>query len=648
MRKFLLIGAGLVVVAVAGAFGGQWYGQKRATEEVDRLLAGLRTNGTTASHGPVSFSLWSRRLEVPEIAIATPAGLSLKLSKVAAEGISLLSKDFAAARLAAAGLELALPPRGPTTGVSTYAVPELSATTVRVGKPHATPGGDGVDIALAVLQATDVAALSAPQVSSRVTSGSVDVMSVTYTGVEAKGIRDGKLGGVAVANTVFAAGTGPSAMSGRMQALSMADIDLVTILGRTNPARTEKDGYVRIQGPLSAGPLEAKMAGPVEMSFERMSADGMSIDPKRFSIAEYQSLSTDLPPPGREPTPGETAAALERMAALYDGSRLGKFEIAGMKIAVALPPPQRGRTETSVGVLRVRGLDDGKLAELAVESLRATGGPAPLVVSRFALKGIAIAELMRLSGNLAAKPGVPPDPQKLAAMLGMLEGFEVAGVDVPNPETGQPHRIETLAAKWGNTVDGTPTKITLSGTTSTSLDPSQPHHKMLIDQGLAKVEATFALDANWDEATKAVRITPALLSFGELADIRADVTLGNVPRTALALSALGAAKDAFELGRVELEVVDKGMIARSNPADRTALMQQLTFMREQTAASPNPHPNLLKIVGGIEALLAAPGKSLTVTLAPKDRITLGEFLPALASPTFPDLLERTAIEVTVK
>jgi hypothetical protein len=57
MVKILMGLAAVVVIAVGGFFGFEFYTQHRITSEVEAAFAQIRAGGGKASHGKVSFDL---------------------------------------------------------------------------------------------------------------------------------------------------------------------------------------------------------------------------------------------------------------------------------------------------------------------------------------------------------------------------------------------------------------------------------------------------------------------------------------------------------------------------------------------------------------------------------------------------------------
>ena len=72
MVKILMGLAAVVVIAVGGFFGYEFYAQHRITGEVEAAFAQIRAGGGKASHGKVSFDLRSRTVRIAILRLNRP------------------------------------------------------------------------------------------------------------------------------------------------------------------------------------------------------------------------------------------------------------------------------------------------------------------------------------------------------------------------------------------------------------------------------------------------------------------------------------------------------------------------------------------------------------------------------------------------
>jgi len=119
MVKILMGLAAVVVIAVGGFFGFEFYTQHRIAGEVEAAFEQIRAGGGKASHGKVSFDLKSRTLRVADIATesATQPPVSVTIAAVTAAGVSQPdTARFSADSIEATGLEVNVGIAGPTGG----------------------------------------------------------------------------------------------------------------------------------------------------------------------------------------------------------------------------------------------------------------------------------------------------------------------------------------------------------------------------------------------------------------------------------------------------------------------------------------------------------------------------------------------------
>src|SRR5262245_34299816 len=88
MLKILGGLAAAILIAVGGYFGFEFYVHQRVLADVDAALAAVQAGGGKASHGKITFDLWTRTLTAQDIAVesAGPQPTSLKIASFTAIG----------------------------------------------------------------------------------------------------------------------------------------------------------------------------------------------------------------------------------------------------------------------------------------------------------------------------------------------------------------------------------------------------------------------------------------------------------------------------------------------------------------------------------------------------------------------------------
>src|SRR6267154_11089 len=110
MVKILGAVLAAVVIAVVGYFGFEFYVQQRVAGDVEAAFAGVRASGAKASHGKVSFDLWSRTIAIADISgeSAAQPPVSVKIGRFTAAGVSQAEAGrFSADRIEATDVDFA-------------------------------------------------------------------------------------------------------------------------------------------------------------------------------------------------------------------------------------------------------------------------------------------------------------------------------------------------------------------------------------------------------------------------------------------------------------------------------------------------------------------------------------------------------------
>src|SRR5215217_3253525 len=90
MMKIIAALLAAVAIGVIGFFGFEFYVQQRIAGDVEAAFAAVRESGAKASHGKVSFDLWSRTITVSDIAgeSAAQPPVTVKIAGFMAAGVS--------------------------------------------------------------------------------------------------------------------------------------------------------------------------------------------------------------------------------------------------------------------------------------------------------------------------------------------------------------------------------------------------------------------------------------------------------------------------------------------------------------------------------------------------------------------------------
>jgi hypothetical protein len=130
MVKILTGLVALIVVAVGGFFGFQFYTQHRIASEIDAAFEQIRASGGKASHGPVSFDLKSRTVTIADIAGQTAAQppVSFRIASLTAAGVGQPdTARFSADNIEITDVEIDAAMATPPGLSVTYKVPRITA-----------------------------------------------------------------------------------------------------------------------------------------------------------------------------------------------------------------------------------------------------------------------------------------------------------------------------------------------------------------------------------------------------------------------------------------------------------------------------------------------------------------------------------------
>ena len=128
MVKILMGLAAVVVIAVGGFFGFEFYAQHRVASEIETAFEQIRAGGGKASHGKVSFDARSRTVRIVDIAteLATQPPVSVKIASVTAAGVGQPDAGrFSADSIEASDFEIGGSFDGTAGGRISYKMPRL-------------------------------------------------------------------------------------------------------------------------------------------------------------------------------------------------------------------------------------------------------------------------------------------------------------------------------------------------------------------------------------------------------------------------------------------------------------------------------------------------------------------------------------------
>ena len=644
MLKFLGGLVAVILIAVGGYFGFEFYVHQRVVSDVDAAFAAVQAGGGKASHGKITFDLWSRDVVVADIAVesAAPRPVTLKIGQFTALGAKTDAGRFSADRITASDVEVAGTFAAQTQPQFAYKAPRIEIANYSGPSGPLRPldpvaPADFYRVLLERFATVNATSVAIPSVTGRMTMGgsTTALGDYAYTGLTARDIRDGKIAVMTIDRLNFTAPMQVGAKTDKMTAeiadLAAYDFDGSTTLAMFDPARANDDNYYRAYRQMKTGAYTASAESGMKMRMEGMEANEIGIRPSRMQFSKMMAVIDSMPPPGTTPTPQQTREMMDKAAGLYEGFSLSNAEIRGLTMEMPDGPFR-------LGAIKLGKLENGKLEEFAFEGLDARSPQGPVKLGRFALRALDITNLLRTATQLAGSRN--PSPDQLAGLLLLLEGTEIRNLTAPYRNTGQPVTVDTLTLGWGQFVGPIPTKARAALRMSGPIEATDPEpFNALAAAGLRNASVNVDLGAAWDEGTRSFAVEPVTVELGGLMTAAARLSLANVPREVFSLNPLQAAIMAAQInvGALELAVRDTGGVElgvqqyarKQNMSVEDARRAIIDDIRNKGAEMAAKNPDALAISAALARFFETPRGTLTIKLTPRGRVAMMDVVQSL-------------------
>jgi hypothetical protein len=372
-----------------------------------------------------------------------------------------------------------------------------------------------------------------------------------------------------------------------------------------------------------------------------MRVDGATVDdvglrPSRLQFSQLMAIVGAAPPPGTTPTPEQTRDLIGKAAGIYEGIRIGSAAVRGLSMDL----PEGG---ARLDAARLTTLENGKIAEVALEGFEGKAPQGPVKLGRFALKGFDIANLMRTAAQFSGSRQ-DPSPEQLLSLLLLVEGVETSNLVAPYKQTGQPVTIDTLNVSWGQFVGPMPTRARATVKMSGPVDATDPEpFNALAAAGLANASVNLDLGATWNEGGRSFALQPGTVEIGNVLTAALRLSLANVQRGTFSLNPLQAAVMAaqIEAGPIELTLRDTGGIdlaiaqqARQQNISvedaRRAITDQI---RDNAMQMVSINPDVTAVAGALTRFIENPRGTLTIKLTPKGKVAMMQIVESLKTGT---------------
>jgi hypothetical protein len=672
-----------LVVGAAGYYGAVYWAERTAAREVDVMLDRWRSGGGTATRGRVAFDLWTRTVKVADVSLqaASSPDERIAIDEVIATGVYPSGQ---VRRLDIIGLETSHALPGLAGVQLQQKAPRVTLTDFSERPTVRTRGASPIDAIrrwLEQFSAITASSIEAPALTVTIVPAASgnrpDLMGTaeyTYSNLILRDVVNGRVGEATVDSVAFRVNAGRMSrgFTGEVAKASARDIDIAPVLAWLDPSRPRDEGYQRVYRQLTAGPYTVRFGDGTGMGIDKLVAEEIGLRPAKLSLDDLIFLMEVGRPGAAPPTPGQLGMLTDKTAGLYEGIRLGRLEMQGLR----LDPPG---AEIKVATVVLDGFDNGRLAELSIEGVHGHRGrntlsyggrsverrdgstPAeepPLSMGRMSLKGFQIASLLRTTSTQLASVGLrTPGPDPLLTMLGLLEGLELRDIAVPDARTGRMIHLEALDAAWGQLIGGIPSEARLSARLSGPIDATDPDAfvRALAARGMGAMAASLDLGLRWQEAEQSVVLAPATMEIRDVLALSVRASAGNVPRDMLSTDIVKVIAGAplVEARQVELTLRDLGgveiaaaQVAQAQGGDAEAGRAVLAALVAQWAAkAAQTTPDLQPFFDALTRFVQGKGETLTIALTPKRGVGLLQLVEAARRDAVAALLANFTVEV---
>jgi hypothetical protein len=641
MKRVLIGVLALVVIAVAGIFGVNWYANERANREVEAAFAQIRGTGARADHGKVAFDPWTRTLTIADIhsETASQPPVTVKIASVIAKGVGQPDAGrISAASIESNDLEIDTKAQAPSTFHMSYKTPKIVVTDYNGPARGERPPADASPFAIYGFVLKQFATISASSVSVPNVTGAFDLGTAalghgdfSYAGLVLDGIKDGRIASEKIGEASFKidaqqAGQAQT-MTGHLVDIASSDIDIGAIAAVLDPQATGDDQIRRLYRQASIGPYDLTSSLGVQMHMDGVTIDEAGLRPSKLPLPSILALVTR---PATPPSPAEARDFANKVADLWEGIVVKNEQMRGMSV------------KTPQGALKLAGahfdMQDGKI-DFALDGLDAQTPQGPVKVGRFALKSLDMTGMMRIGAQFADPAHRPPAGQALE-LLKALQGAELRDVVAPYKTTNKQIKIDNVSLDWGQFVGPIPTRAHLVAKMDSPLDASNPALLPLLAAGIDTAAVDADLGLGWTENTGAFALSPVKLDIANIVSASAGVTLAHVPREVFTINPQAAMVQAaqIEAGGLELTVHDLGGVdllvaqfARINSISRDDARQAiLATIKAGGDKLGSDNPDVAGAVDAISRFIATPHQTLTLKLTPRAKVPAMQLVQLLS------------------
>jgi hypothetical protein len=671
MRKLLVgVVAAIIVIAGGGYFGWELLAQFRTKSEVEAVFDSLRTSFPRATYGRIELALQARAVKVADIVLqSADRATTIRIGQIAAAGTrGPVDGRVSAARVEMTDWEFTFTLPTPGAPTITYTAPSIIVESFSgpANLPLNFNSGSMLDLArvsLDYIAASTATRIIIPTLTAKMVPPPTEPQTAraplsagyTYSDVVLRDIGNRRIAEVTIERaTITSDQLTPElgSVAGVMARISLLDLNVGNMAALLDPAKGKEDAYLPIYARASGGPFEVRYAVGGGMQLDALTIEDIAIRPSKLSITNILALAESAPQPGTPPNPAQTRAIIEEVASLYEGIRIGKVELRGMRVRMA---PE---VNFNLGAMRLAGLEHGRLAELALEGLEGRSPKnEPVHLGLLAFRGLHLSNFMRQTLRLA-ESGSTPSPDALMGMLALLEGIEFRDLRVVPQNTRHTVRVESFRLSWGKFVGSFPSTVRFAAKMALPTDlADMDAGGVLSGAGFATITTNVDFGISWDEAAQTLSFSPVTFEVENAFAFSAELSLHNVPRSAFTANPVTALAvlDQLEAGPFRLSLRDTGALrtalaeyAKNNKISvEEARKEIIDSINELAKASAQKSPEVESVAQALVQFIENPGSTLTIRITPKQAVKFKQLIESdTADPASIAALFDVAVETT--
>jgi hypothetical protein len=373
--------------------------------------------------------------------------------------------------------------------------------------------------------------------------------------------------------------------------------------------------------------------------------------PMAYPITEFMALAEQMEEEGDDVSPQNMSRFLRIYADMLSSFESAPAMFDGMSCVGEDPDGQP--LSFSIGGIEMGAMSPGIYPSISMDGFEVTvEGDGFVTLDSFTFKQ------MDLSGTIATLQSVPDIvdeawfTENARSLIPAWEGLALNGLDIDVPDGDAPgERVVASIGAFDITLGDYRNGIPAQAATSASnilidleANPDNEQVQQLLALGITSIDAGFAVDMSWDEASSTIAINEMSISGADLASVVVAGTLANATEALFATDPNQAMAAAMGLGvsDISVDVTDAGlsdiileMVAAEQGSDGATMRPVFAQLAQGTVlgllAGVAEAQNVSAAIG---AFVSGEASMLSLDLMAKDApIGMLDFMAAQEDPT---------------